>query len=415
VLIVRVARDAAVVARIRAELEANDWNVREIGPDPASARGSLSALATSSRARAVLRMQPERGAIELWVSGEGDAAGSGEVLVVPRGERDDALLALRATEALRARGLRLQRRSEPDGGSAPGGTGQPGRGALPSGSPVGTVPAGGEPRSPTAAPTAATAPAQNRAEPRLPQPLAAAETGATQRPKPSSEPRPERAAQSSEPAPEALAAESGDDDAPVEEPDAPEADADSEIDAEIEPEEPHRSVRPKLLSIELAPGVSVSPGGVLPAWMGGLNVRVQPGDRWSLNVIALAPFAGAILESNGQRAWIRSYLAGGSLDVHWPGRIVELTAGAGAAFMLTWMKGLDTAGTNIERDDFVPTGALLARAGVHLPLTPWVKLGARVLLGMSIPKLTVEFSEMKAGYAGQPFFVATVGADFSLF
>jgi hypothetical protein len=154
---------------------------------------------------------------------------------------------------------------------------------------------------------------------------------------------------------------------------------------------------------------------VRPAWIGALNVRVQPGERWSLNAIAHAPFAGGILEHDGQSAHIRSYLLGGSLDVHWPGRVVELTAGAGAAFMLTRMQGVATDETNVKGDDLVPTGALFARAGAHLPLTPWVKLGARVLLGMSIPKLTVKFGETTAGHAGQPFFVATVGADFSLF
>ncbi|HKP63158.1 MAG TPA: hypothetical protein VJV78_40755, partial [Polyangiales bacterium] len=111
-VIVRVPKDAAVIARIRAELEVNDWRVRELGPDSNSARAPLAGLVTAAGARAALRMQPERPAIELWVASDGDAAGGGEVVSLPGDEHDDSLLAVRATEALRARGLRLPKRSE---------------------------------------------------------------------------------------------------------------------------------------------------------------------------------------------------------------------------------------------------------------------------------------------------------------
>ena len=177
-----------------------------------------------------------------------------------------------------------------------------------------------------------------------------------------------------------------------------------------------QSGQPDAAPVELAPGVSASRGGdVSLSWMGWLNVRVQPHERWSLNALAFAPFAGGTLASEGQSAQIRSYLAGGSLDVHWPGRTVDLTAGAGAAVLFTQMQGLEVVGTNRPRDQLVPTGALLARAGVHLPLTRRVQVVGARAGGISIPKLTVKFAGVAAGNAGQPFVSATVGVSVSLF
>jgi hypothetical protein len=110
VLIVRRPGDDRVVARVRAELASSGWPSVELTPEPRDAQASLARLSTLVSAAAAVRVHAESGAIEVWVAPPPGSPPSGVDTISVGGTRpDDRVLALRATEALRARGLRLER------------------------------------------------------------------------------------------------------------------------------------------------------------------------------------------------------------------------------------------------------------------------------------------------------------------
>ncbi len=421
----RVPRDTGVVARIRAELEANDWRVREIGPDASSARSALPPMAASARARAALRMQPSRGAIELWVASESDGTGASELVRLPAGEQDDGLLALRATEALRARGLRLPRRPESSGGSA---TEAP---AAVSGGGASAVGGGSSPSTPTSPATAAAtsttttprgdpaaAEADERARKQAEQARAEREARERAAREQAERERAEREAraQAEREAREAAEAQAeADDDA-----EAREAEAEEEEDVEEEEGEsglPETDGAP-LLFVEVGPAFAASPGGVAIGWAGWLNVRLQPDSLWSLDGFGFVPFAGGTVREGGASATMRSYMAGASLDLHGTVERVELSAGAGAALLITQMRADTSTAEFMSNDDALDfTTAAIARIGLHVAASTQVRVGVRAVFGLALPKLQMKFDREAADPVatwGHPFLLAVLAVDFGL-
>ena len=104
ILLVRTAGDDPVMNRVRADLKGAGWRVVEIaGQDENQARESPGALASELKATAALRVDATTGRIYLHIARNwGDVD---EVLRSEDGHVDGRILALRATEALRAHGL----------------------------------------------------------------------------------------------------------------------------------------------------------------------------------------------------------------------------------------------------------------------------------------------------------------------
>jgi hypothetical protein len=107
ILLVRTAGDDAVMSHVRAELRAYGWRIIELGRQDGSVlRDSLATLASEQAAMAAVRVDPQVGQIEIHIGrtwGNVDEILRGE----EEGPLDGRLLALRATEALRAHGLDL--------------------------------------------------------------------------------------------------------------------------------------------------------------------------------------------------------------------------------------------------------------------------------------------------------------------
>jgi hypothetical protein len=113
IVIVRQKDDDRVVLRLRAELEASAWRVVEFGSSELLERVELAELAKKHMARAAIRVRPSRSEIDLWIEeppGTGD--GFTETLSSNGSKNDEKVLALRTTEALRARGLEIDRKVE---------------------------------------------------------------------------------------------------------------------------------------------------------------------------------------------------------------------------------------------------------------------------------------------------------------
>jgi hypothetical protein len=111
VLLVRSAGDDEVMGRVRAELADSEWAIVELRVDDRLEHSSLGRLARKAGASAAVRLDPTRSVVELWIL---QPAGDIEETIGTAGERSSSsVLALGATEALRARGLFQRREPEP--------------------------------------------------------------------------------------------------------------------------------------------------------------------------------------------------------------------------------------------------------------------------------------------------------------
>jgi hypothetical protein len=102
IVLVRTTGHDAATARVRAELESDGWQVVDL-----DARGEpLETIASSRNAVAAIRVESDPPTVEVWVADPATGAtASDEILTGDRGS--DAVLAVRAVEALRARLLKL--------------------------------------------------------------------------------------------------------------------------------------------------------------------------------------------------------------------------------------------------------------------------------------------------------------------
>jgi len=103
ILLVRTAGDDETMARLRFELHASGWRVLEIRHDERFEAEPLGVTAERERVTAAVRVDAARGVVDLWVM---KPEGAVEEAITAPGERlSGQVLALRAAEALRARGL----------------------------------------------------------------------------------------------------------------------------------------------------------------------------------------------------------------------------------------------------------------------------------------------------------------------
>ncbi len=123
-MIVRTQGDERAIVRLRAELRASAWQVVELGPDDQTDHAALSELAARYHASAALRLRPALAEMELWAAGSARRAGV-ETLSGQGPRMDDAVLALRAAEALRAMGLSVDRPGSQAGGSGQAASSEP--------------------------------------------------------------------------------------------------------------------------------------------------------------------------------------------------------------------------------------------------------------------------------------------------
>jgi len=117
ILLVRTRDDEAVITQLEAELQASAWELVEIRLDSRFGQRPLSELAARNNASAALRVHAERSEIEVWTAapvGDEPTSAASETLRVDEDSSDGRVMALRATEALRARGLDLTPLSKPD-------------------------------------------------------------------------------------------------------------------------------------------------------------------------------------------------------------------------------------------------------------------------------------------------------------
>jgi hypothetical protein len=379
ILLVRTRGDARFALRIRAELEASAFRVVEIGPDPELDVIALAELAARQSATAAIRVQPTRAQVELWMLRSQDsAAGALETLSVPGPRPNERVLALRVTEALRARWLRL--------GPA-GSTGSPGPAeARTEPPPLARKPA-------QAAAARADAPAESDSAAPDESDAARARAAPEERPEQGEPPRAQPDGDASE-----RAARAADDEAEQE----PEAD-----------EPPPVPLRVPQLWLELAPAVAFSPGGLGPALDVSASARLQLAAEWSLGALAIVPIWSERVEEQEGSARVHTLMLGGAADYHVGARPLQFSAGLGLAALLSLMSG-STELPLSEETDMVATVGPFARVALHVELGAGLHLCARALVGASIPEVGVHFVDREVAHWGRPFVVATLGIELPL-
>jgi hypothetical protein len=170
------------------------------------------------------------------------------------------------------------------------------------------------------------------------------------------------------------------------------------------------------LNLELTPALIVSPGspvGLGPRFDAFVNVRLQPIDHVSFSVFALAPLLQSPVRATAGSADVRTLAMGGSADLQLPLAAWELSAGAGAAALLTWVHGSSSA-AYMARNSTLRTAAAIARIGLSWQLTDRIRLSSRLLIGLALPAIRVEFLQTRVASWGQPFVMGAIGVELAL-
>ena len=423
-LIVRVPGDERIYIPLRAELGSYRFRVLELSDKPGRRSEALADLALARDAQAALRARPESMSVELWVKSTAADAGSDSEEVVNAGPgRNPDVLALRVTEAMRARGLQLAPPSAATGASTSTSTsaragqasGEVARGSQPGASV--TTPAGVSAVSGTSAPkpgaaglespgATSPAPAAPAPKPEVATPPATPPAPAQAAPKPNQPPpKPETA----EPQPSAAAEDD------EEEPEEPAADS-SNL-----PELPPR--RP-LLVVEAAPlGIlNTRKRSLGPAVDALVQLRLQPYRSSSISLVGFIPLWQPTLQREAGHTDVRAWFIGGFADLHVPLQSFELSAGLGAGAMFISVNGEPNEDAVISMPNRRITGqntpqrlgAILGRIGMSLQLTRDLRLQARVMAGVLVPELEIEFGQDTVARWGRVLVLGSLGLELAL-
>jgi hypothetical protein len=174
-----------------------------------------------------------------------------------------------------------------------------------------------------------------------------------------------------------------------------------------------RSGAPALLRVELAPALVLSPGGLGPALGAALAAQLRVTPRLSLGAQAVVPLWVQALREPEGGAHVAPFLLGLGLDFELPLGGASLSAGAGPALVLMRMQG-DAEPPLRAASDTASAAAVIARAGLHVPLGRQLRAVARVLAGSTLERIRTRFVEREVAHWGQPFTALSLGLELSV-
>jgi outer membrane biosynthesis protein TonB len=398
VLIVRTPGDETIVLRLRAELSSYRFRVVEL---TAAARRSepLAQLATEREAQAALRAKPDTMAVELWV--RAGARGNDELVSAGPG-RDAEVLALRVTEAMRARGLTLPPLAAAAAPAAD--SGKPSAAPPPEPDVDVAVPTV---LPPMATPIETTKPTTKTTEPEPTKPTTKATEPEPAKPPPAKVPAPAREPDAKQPEREP-------------EPEAEEEEEARAPEDDIEPgpltAQPATGTAPReaLLYVEAGPTGVWSPGAnsISPALDALISVRFRPYPTSSISLVGLIPLLSSSLETaDGASIDVRSFGIGGFGDLHLPLGRVELSAGIGGLALLTSVLAQSADDGPVYVSDYPSRrlGALLGRVGASVSLTRDLRLAGSIMIGLTVRELQISPPRTAATMDDEPSPIASWG------
>jgi hypothetical protein len=437
VVMVRVGGDEEIATRLRGELRRADWKVIELTPRRDQQGRALQDLASGWSAEAAIRARPRSFDVELWVHGRGDDD-PGSLELVNAGRSNDAgLLAVRVTEAMRARGLAVQTPSATGAGAVASGSPPSGGASVLTPTPEGlthgasATPANaGAPGAPRNADATRNgqAPGPTRNPDALVAPRTTTPSGSATNPRPPEPPAPVPPARNTSAAPARTDPKPANPQARNEtKPQTAPARTEAETAIDSPPPEPEAESssaaggggHDRFLVLELAPALIWSagqPGRLGPGGDALLNVSVRPLAYFAFSAFVLGPIVPARLERSEGSAAMRSLITGVGVDLLLDLGRWELQGGVAAASVISWFSATpnDTSGL-VARDVVQRTAAMLLRAATLLRLNDLFRLSLRVWIGFGVPELRLSFSQEPVASWGRPLVGGSLGLELALF
>jgi hypothetical protein len=162
------------------------------------------------------------------------------------------------------------------------------------------------------------------------------------------------------------------------------------------------------LSLELGPGVTLSPGGLGPLAVLDAGVRLELARVWSLTLSGMVPLTRQRIAGAEGRAEIATTVAGALIELEWATfGFGGFRSGFGAGASISSMSGRAASGFGGTRET-VTVFTPLARTSLHVDLAPWLRLRPGVAAGATVPTLRVAFGSREVARWGRPFVLGSV-------
>jgi hypothetical protein len=170
---------------------------------------------------------------------------------------------------------------------------------------------------------------------------------------------------------------------------------------------------PPRLSLELGPGVALSPGGLAPLPIADLGVRLELARIWSLSAVGTIPLATQRIGGAEGEADVSTFVAGGLVELEWARfSFGGLRSGAGAGLSVSSMSGRARSGFDSSHE-LVTVFTPLVRTSLHAHLAPWLRLRAGLAGGATFPTVRVAFGSREVASWGRPFVIASAAFELS--
>jgi hypothetical protein len=167
------------------------------------------------------------------------------------------------------------------------------------------------------------------------------------------------------------------------------------------------------LSLELGPGVALSPGGLAPLAVADAGVRLELARTWSVSLVGVIPLTRQRVGGAEGEADIATFVAGALVELEWATLPAGgFRSGVGAGGSVTSMSGRASSGFE-SAEETVTVFTPLARTSFHASLAPWLRLRAGVAGGITMPAVRVAFGAREVARWGSPFVVASLALEAS--
>jgi len=161
-------------------------------------------------------------------------------------------------------------------------------------------------------------------------------------------------------------------------------------------------------SLELGPGLLLSPGGLEPLAAIELGVRLEYRRLWSVYAFGTVPLSRQSVEAAEGEAVTSSSVAAGLFEVEWlDSAFGGVRSGLGAGLTITTMSGRGASGFRGE-DDTVLAFSPLASTSFHVDLGPRLRLRTGLAGGYTVPEVRVAFGTREVVSWGRPFVLTSL-------
>jgi hypothetical protein len=171
----------------------------------------------------------------------------------------------------------------------------------------------------------------------------------------------------------------------------------------------HELARPTTrFSLELGPGLLLSPGGLEPLATVELGLRLEYRGLWSLYAFGTIPISRQSTQATEGESVASSSVGAGLLEVEWlDWAFGGVRSGLGAGLTITTMSGRGASGFRGE-DDTVLTFSPLASTSFHVDLGPRLRLRTGLAAGYTLPEVKVAFGSREVASWGRPFVLTSL-------